>query len=427
MRKSFYCTLVFIFYGVNLIAQNVGIGTSTPADKLSVVTTQQGYGISHSFGTVSLGTYLTTVNAQFGTRTNHPLHFFTNNSAPQVTLLPSGNLGIGTISPAVMLDVVGNVLSEGLSAGFRFNDRADNTKGYQWYANAGNAYLYRHHATPGNTLSVLANGNMGLNIDVPQTDLHINPNGAGSILIGTNKSSGGFTNVEMGITSQSGGNSYIQSTRSSGSAPGDLYLNPNSGYVGINNTTNATLFAPLDINQSSSLRGIRLRNNLTLFSSNIWDMYVDNQLHFNEGGFHVAYIGDDGTWNQVSDARLKTGIIKMGTVLDKVMALQPKKYQYIHNNSKAKFSSGFLAQEVMEIFPDLVSDFKHFDEDSSDNTIYHGINYSGFGVIAIKAIQEQQHQIEEVKDKNNRMMELIVKMQLDIEALRQKIKGSFTK
>ena len=32
----------------------------------------------------------------YGTYTNHPLNFFTNNGGPQITLLQNGNVGIGT-------------------------------------------------------------------------------------------------------------------------------------------------------------------------------------------------------------------------------------------------------------------------------------------------------------------------------------------
>jgi hypothetical protein len=50
----------------------------------------------------------------------------------------------------------------------------------------------------------------------------------------------------------------------------------------------------------------------------------------------------------------------MGSVLDKVMTLTPKNYKYISNkNSKDadKISTGFIVQEVMPKFPNLVSDF----------------------------------------------------------------------
>ena len=50
---------------------------------------------------------------------------------------------------------------------------------------------------------------------------------------------------------------------------------------------------------------------------------------------------------------------------------------------------GFIAQEMNVVFPEFVS----YDK---DNDIY-SLNYAGLSVIAIKAIQEQQKIIEELK------------------------------
>jgi hypothetical protein len=86
---------------------NVGIGTITPGDKLSVFTTSGigNFGITHSNSTVTVGTYVNFGNGQFGTRTNHPLQFFTNSGDAQITLLQNGNVGIGTIGPGHKLDI----------------------------------------------------------------------------------------------------------------------------------------------------------------------------------------------------------------------------------------------------------------------------------------------------------------------------------
>ena len=64
----------------------------------------------------------------------------------------------------------------------------------------------------------------------------------------------------------------------------------------------------------------------------------------------------------------------------------------------------------MPLFPELVSDFK---KDSADNTVYHGINYAGFGVIAVKAIQEQHLIIEAL---NAKMASLEAKLELILKA-----------
>ena len=80
----------------------------------------------------------------------------------------------------------------------------------------------------------------------------------------------------------------------------------------------------------------------------------------------------------------------MGSVLNKVLALQPTTYNYKRNKKSDPATIGLIAQEVQDHFPDLVS---------QSNDIL-GVSYSKLGVIAVKAIQEQQKLIEK---QNNRL------------------------
>ncbi len=240
-----------------------------------------------------------------------------------------------------------------------------------------------------------ADVNVGIGTNNPQSDLHVNPNAAGSILLGTNKNSGGYTTMEMGISAQSGGYSYIQSNSASGVSYGKLILNPSgsNSYVGINHPNASTIAYPLHINQTSNLLGLRLRNNITIADN--WDLYSHNGFRFSYNGTDKAYVAAfDGAYVQLSDARVKTNVNSMPSLLDKLQLLTPKKYEYVNGNPGHQKSIGFIAQEVMPLFPELVSPIDHINKDEKDETVYYGINYAGFSVIAIKAIQEQQVIIE---------------------------------
>ncbi len=69
------------------------------------------YGLLQTNGTVTVGTYVDNgFGGSLGTQSNHPLNFFTNDGLPQVTLLQSGNVGIGTTSPSAKLQVESNAL-----------------------------------------------------------------------------------------------------------------------------------------------------------------------------------------------------------------------------------------------------------------------------------------------------------------------------
>ncbi len=89
-------------------AQNVGIGTTTPLEKLSVVS-GFGHGISHEAGGIKLSTYIDANGGWIGTVTNNPFHLYTNNGGAQFTLLQNGNVGIGNINPQFKLDIKGRM------------------------------------------------------------------------------------------------------------------------------------------------------------------------------------------------------------------------------------------------------------------------------------------------------------------------------
>lgn len=90
-----------------------------------------------------------------------------------------------------------------------------------------------------------------------------------------------------------------------------------------------------------------------------------------------------GQYSALSDERLKTNIKAMSPVLEKINRLKPSTYQFKNATDKQDYD-GFIAQDVLKIFPSLVSHtvFKE------NNTDVYTMNYSGFGVIAIKGIQE---------------------------------------
>jgi hypothetical protein len=113
----------------NSFCQNVGIGTANPTSKLQV--NSAGYGILHSDLTnnVQVGTYVSSNGGWLGTKSNHNLHFYANNSNPLMTLDVNGRFGIGTQSPAYLLDVNGRarLRYNGASAGLWFN-KVNNTE-----------------------------------------------------------------------------------------------------------------------------------------------------------------------------------------------------------------------------------------------------------------------------------------------------------
>ena len=84
---------------------NFGIGTTEPTAKLTVQT--GGYGLEQTDGTASVASYVDADGGWLGTRSNHPLFFFTNDSVASMTLNVDGHLGIATPPSNYQVDIAG--------------------------------------------------------------------------------------------------------------------------------------------------------------------------------------------------------------------------------------------------------------------------------------------------------------------------------
>jgi hypothetical protein len=112
----------------------------------------------------------------------------------------------------------------------------------------------------------------------------------------------------------------------------------------------------------------------------------------------VATLSTTGVWTNASDSRYKENIIDSGYGLSTVMALKPRAYNLIDQVDKKQI--GFIAQEVLEIVPEVV--------DSTYNSITeeerYTLSYGQLTAVLTKAIQEQQA--------------LITQLQADVAALK---------
>ncbi|MEP6725158.1 MAG: tail fiber domain-containing protein [Bacteroidota bacterium] len=193
---------------------------------------------------------------------------------------------------------------------------------------------------------------------------------------------------------------------------GGTTFNDAATKVGINNTTPLTDLHIIQQSDASgdNSRGIRLQRP----SGNQWRIYVDgsNQLTFeynNGGSGRWGWINTVGNFVNGSDARSKKDIQPLDEgILQKVLRLQPKKYLFKQQDNDENYSYGFLAQEVQQVFPEFISE-RHGG--------YLGISYSSFGVVAIKAIQEQQQQIAALQKENSQIKNQYAIIMQRLEAL----------
>ena len=87
--------------------------------------------------------------------------------------------------------------------------------------------------------------------------------------------------------------------------------------------------------------------------------------------------------NSLSDEKLKKDISTIDDALDKVKQLRGVDYTWKESEEKSK---GVIAQELQEVFPELVSE--------SESGL--SVNYNGIIGVLIEAIKEQQKQIDKL-------------------------------
>lgn len=101
------------------------------------------------------------------------------------------------------------------------------------------------------------------------------------------------------------------------------------------------------------------------------------------------------SWGTYSDERLKTNIEDIGSVLNKIKNLRTIKYHLKNvdeENRQKRY--GLIAQDLVGKFDEVLSLSKYNDENPTE---YYDLRYTELIPILVKAIQEQQVQIEELK------------------------------
>jgi len=183
----------------------------------------------------------------------------------------------------------------------------------------------------------------------------------------------------------------------------DVQDNLNNGYVARFRNSNT----------STTSKGIIIQTgpNVNPNSSVYYALFLDGN-GTNIGG--IRGNGAGGTlYSTTSDRRLKQNISTYTAGLQMVENIRPTTYQMKSNPDLTEI--GFIAQELKEVLPTAVGG----DESGDPNTDPMTVDYSKLTPVLVSAIQEQQKQIQELK-------ELVLSQSKDINTLKaevEKVKG----
>lgn len=102
----------------------------------------------------------------------------------------------------------------------------------------------------------------------------------------------------------------------------------------------------------------------------------------------------------------------MSPALEKISQLKPSAYQFKNTTDKQLYN-GFLAQDVMKVFPNLVT---HNVNPERNEDVYT-LDYSGLGVIAIKGIQELNQTVKQQEQTISTLQDRIAKLEAALDAV----------
>lgn len=361
-----------------------------------------------------------------------------------------GNVGIGITNPGVLLhsnpasttNLVTALFTNGTSdsnfkAGFANGSGSsagtEHAKIGMWYGTSGNPVCHigllrgfsadsegiTFNVNNAERMRITSGGNVGIGTTNPEALLHLNraATGGEGAFIFIDNSAGSTLGNRAGIrfatnagATFSGYGSFIEAVNTdagngaesltfgtwNGASRGERMRIAANGNVGIG-TTNPVLALQVEGRFSvNTIAGNVSGTNCTASFRAITGTATDRVLEAYSIGYSALfYLQNNGSYffagSNLSDARAKKDITYFSEpILDKVMQLKPASFRYTQNDENIK--GGFIAQEVKEIFPDLVT--KTQDEDD-----LMGVDYYGVIALLTKAVQELKQEIEELKNK----------------------------
>ena len=249
-----------------------------------------------------------------------------------------------------------------------------------------------------------SSGNVGIGTASPTSPLQVNTAGVDTtVQINSTDANGGYGAVLALNNTGTGGRRY--GLFSTSNADGDVgggrlkfydltagatrMLITTQGYLCLGGASNTTYNETLRINTANQ-QGIHI-NDTTSSSSINYQYFTKGSGPTNIGA--IYYNGSVMAYQTTSDYRLKENVAPITNALNKISLLKPVTYTWKDNQQSGE---GFLAHELQEHFPDAVSGTKD-DVDENGKPKYQGMDSSVLIATMVKAIQEQQAIISDLK------------------------------
>jgi hypothetical protein len=377
--------------GISQIFDNgtsVGIGTNTPSGKFNIVNngttlfSNQVFSNSSSTASLAMGIAGSAVVATFLQNNAYIINsgnsslIFGTNDTERIRISASGQLGIGTSSPANTLDVqtssgVGSSSATGLArfitagtttaisigqanSARRLDIRTENIKvtGDQFSIQTADAQpiLFETNGSI-ERMRITADRNIGINDTSP--------------------------NQLMCISNYSGYSSYFKAKRTTSAVEAGIILEDSA------NSTTWLMYRPANNTQLRFYNGNGDQAAITYGGNFLMGTTTDN----GERLYVSGSIRATGSITANSDVRLKKNIERIENALQKVSEISGYTYNTIYDEDR---HAGVIAQEIDKVLPEIVN---------KGNDGLMGVEYGNISALLIEAIKEQKVLIESLQAK----------------------------
>ena len=397
---------------------DVAIGITDADSKLHTYQSAGNY-IAH-FESANANSYGVWIEAGASANNGYPLLQVTSNGGSDTHFRVdsgTGRTGFGTSSPQDTVDIRGNILQVGGSPEIHIGTTS--ASHYNWRIAAQEVVDTGFEIAVGTQSAgsdaasdtyttkfvLLADGKCGINETNPLGILHIKDGDGGSFT--PNESANTLVleeddNCGLTILSGNNDNGMIAFGDTNDSDVGSILYDHNasvlsftvaasermridsSGNVLVGTTSNQGVGG---LTFGAGSNGINVTNNTTTGAGNGHEFYVFRR-NSTQIGSIVMSNTDGVTYSTSSDARLKN-VLGEAKGLEIVNKLNPVNFEW---KESKKIQDGLIAQEVEELIPHAVA----VSEEG-----HYSMDYSQVVTPLIKAIQEQQKEIEELKQNSH--------------------------
>ena len=325
---------------------------------------------------------------------------FTEGGAESMRITSAGDVGIGISSPSgggggTTLNIYGSSassfrLSTSTSTGDLFCSGADL---FLQETSATGALILRTGSSASERMRIVAGGEVGIGVTAPTFPLEIQSNSAA---------------FGVGIRGRSDGISVLRFL-SNNAATNYGQFDVRSTEFGINAVANIPML--FSTNNTERMR-IDSSGNVGIGTTNpSQKLHVDGGSGMSASALIARFFGTSGqsmlirgngnlenslgSYGTISDAKLKENIVDATPKLDDINKLKVRNYNLIGNDLK---QIGFVAQEIEQVFPNIVSESPDIDENGNDlGTTTKTVKTSVLIPILVKAMQELKAELDATK------------------------------